>query len=232
MNYNEMFIENNLPAVLTKDELMRYFENYRNGDEKARQIIIYHNIRLVLYEVRKRFCNTMHDEKDLVSIGLIGLIKSVDGFDLSRNIEFMTYATRCIDNEILLYLRGDKKKRLVDSLDVTLYSKYEKTVFLKDVLKDESFDIVLDYEYSDSLSIIREIVESLPERDRQIVMLYFGFIDDKQYSQKEISEMLSITQSYVSRILKYNMQILKVKIVEAGIIENNFDDNAKRLSRK
>ena len=104
MNYNEMFIENNLPAVLTKDELMRYFENYRNGDEKARQIIIYHNIRLVLYEVRKRFCNTMHDEKDLVSIGLIGLIKSVDGFDLSRNIEFMTYATRCIDNEILMFL--------------------------------------------------------------------------------------------------------------------------------
>ena len=120
MYYNELFIEDKLPDPLSQSELYSYFEKMKSGDTKAREIIIKHNIKLVFNQVMKRFCNMPYEKKELISIGLIGLIKSVDTFDISKDRKFSSYAVKCIDNEILMFLRREKKYSKEQSLDTPL----------------------------------------------------------------------------------------------------------------
>ena len=147
MNTNELFIDaNKLPQPLPKSQVNELLDKVKHGDEDAIKMIIEHNIRLVLYQVNNKFKSVEYDKKDLVSIGNIGLIKAVTTFDKSKNVEFATYATRCIDNEILMFLRKLKKDQKVDSLDKTItHDKEGKELKIEDTISDEN-DIVEDYE--------------------------------------------------------------------------------------
>lgn len=173
-----------LPLPLSKEEIHECFEKYRLGDLNARKKIINHNIRLVISEVKRKFSNTMYEENELISSGLLGLVKAVDTFDISRNLLFATYAVKCIDNEILMFMRNGKKWINDYSLEATINTDFDgKELKLEDVISDDSCDLVLDYEKKEDYKIVRKIVEKLPERERLIIMMYFGFIDNKLYNQ-------------------------------------------------
>lgn len=191
-----------LPKTLSKYEVSELIEKIKQGDEKARKKLIEHNIRLVLYEVNHRFKSVEYDKNDLVSIGNIGLMKAITTFDASKKVEFSTYATRCIDNEILMFLRKLKKNQNVDSLDrIIRHDKDGNEKKLEDIISDD-IDITESYTDNETYQIIRQIVKDLPERDRQIIMLYFGFYNGKTHTQKEIAKELGISRSYVPRLIK------------------------------
>jgi len=203
MNNDELFIEDKLPLPLSKEEVSKLFQETNEGSKEARDKLIIHNIRLVLYLVTSKFKNVNYDKKDLVSIGNIGLIKAIDSYDLSKGFEFTTYASRCINNEILGFLKKLKKDQSIDSIDsVMFYNKDGQEMKLEDKLSDDN-DLVEDYVNEETHKIIREVVKELPNnRDKEIIMLYFGFYDDKTYTQKEIADKFNICRAYVSRIVK------------------------------
>ena len=176
MNTDELFIDGHkLPKLLSKQEVYELLEKIKQGDELAREKLVEHNIRLVLYEVTGRFKSVEYDKKDLVSIGNVGLMKAITTFDTSKKFEFATYAIRCIDNEILMFLRKLKKNQNVDSLDRTInHDKDGNELKIEDTISDET-DIVEEYTDNETHQIIRQIVKDLPDRDREIIMLHFGF---------------------------------------------------------
>lgn len=220
MNTDELFIDGyKLPKPLSKQKVYELLEKIKQGDKQAREKLVEHNIRLVLYEVTSRFKSVEYDKKDLVSIGNIGLMKAVTTFDTSKKVEFATYATRCIDNEILMFLRKLKKDQNVDSLDRTInYDKDGNELKVEDTISDET-DIVEEYTDNETYQIIRQIVKDLPNRDREIIMLYFGFYNDKIHTQKEIADMMSISQSYVSRLIIKIVKRLGHQLQQKGVIE-------------
>ena len=230
MNTNELFIDaNKLPQPLPKSQVNELLDKVKHGDEDAIKMIIEHNIRLVLYQVNNKFKSVEYDKKDLVSIGNIGLIKAVTTFDKSKNVEFATYATRCIDNEILMFLRKLKKDQKVDILDKTItHDKEGKELKIEDTISDEN-DIVEDYEKNITYKIIREIVKELPSRDREIIMLHFGFYNNKIHTQKEIADMMSISQSYVSRLITKIVKKLGIQLKKCGVIETTGKTNKKTV---
>jgi len=220
MEFEQLFIDgHNLPMPLSKEEVYDLLEKTAQGDEQAREKLIKHNIRLVLYEVTVRFKSVEYDKKDLVSIGNIGLMKAIETFDKSRNLEFSTYATRCIENEILMFLRKLKKDRNVDSLNMPIgYSKDGDKLKIEDTLSDNT-DIVKEYLDKEMHLIIRQIVNNLPEFDREIIMLYFGFYNDKTYTQKEIADILSISQKHVSTLIRKIVERLGKQLEQKGLIQ-------------
>ncbi len=203
MNTYELFIDNyKLPKPLSKEEINNLFKQAKNGSKDARNKIITHSIKLVLYEVTSKFSNVDYDKKELVSIGNLGLVKAVDTYDLSKKYEFSTYAIRCIDNEIIMFLRELKKNNSIDSLDRVVFSdKHGNELKLKDQISDDR-DLVEENETVETHEIIREIVMNLPNRDKEIIMLYFGFYNDKIYKQEEIANKLHISQSQISRLIR------------------------------
>lgn len=213
-----------LPKPLSKEEIHECFEKYRLGDLNARKKIINHNIRLVISEVKRKFSNTMYEENELISSGLLGLVKAVDTFDISRNLLFATYAVKCIDNEILMFMRNGKKWINDYSLEATINTDFDgKELKLEDVISDDSCDLVLDYEKKEDYKIVRKIEEELPERERLIIMMYFGFIDNKLYNQEEISHKLNISQSYISRLITKILKKIKEKFENDNI--ESFNEN-------
>ena len=220
MYINDLFTgSNELPKPLPKEKLLELIEKVKQGDEEAKNKIIEHNIRLVLYEVTHRFKYVNYDKRDLVSLGNIGLMKAINTFDTSKNVEFTTYATRCIDNEILMFLRKIKKDQNVDSLEKPLsYDKNGNELKVEDTVYDDT-DIVEDYEKNEIYKIIRRMVEGLPERDRKIITLHFGFEEDKIYTQKEIADILFVSQSYISRLVKKIVREIGIQLEIEGLIE-------------
>jgi len=206
---DDFFIET-LPKSLSKEENMRYFQGH---SFYTRDEIIEHNLRLVL-SVASRFNVDAEEKKDLISIGSIGLIKAVDSFDVSRGIQFSTFAIRCIQNEILMHFRQTKKDRNVSSLDDSL-SFNEKGEELKiiDTLTDNT-DIEEDYENKEAIGLLKELVVSLNERDSFILTLYFGLFGSDAFPMKEIGFRLNLSQSYISRLVKKILNELK------NLIEN------------
>lgn len=199
-----------VPEVLKEKEVYLLLEKIRKGDELARQEFIAHNIRLVISRVLGRFKNVAYDKKDLISIGCIGLIKAVDTFDTNKSVKFLQYARVCIDNEILMFLRKLNKINMIDSLDKAIIQDFDgNELTLLDVLDDQSINIQEDYVYDENKAAIRSLVLQLPQFERQIIMLYFGFYNNHEFTQKEISEMLNYSQSYISRVIKKTISILK-----------------------
>ncbi len=213
---NDLFLDENIPSPLSENEFLTYYQEMQQGDKESRGIIINHNIRLVLDRVVKRFNNTNIDKKDLVSIGLIGLMKAIDTFDIKKGIKFSTYATTCIDNEILMTIRKYRKYLKNLSLDYAIMDDDGADILFKDTILD-SFDFTLDYEKKETLEILKKLVLELNDRDKEIIMLYFGFYDDRCYNQKEIAKIFNITQSVVSRIIK---RILKTLYLQLNNQEN------------
>lgn len=228
MNYSDLFVEYEFPKPLNKTELYDCFAKYKSGDKSAREVIIKHNIRLVLNQVIRKFSNTPYDKKDLISIGIIGLIKSVDTFDTSRNLQFTTYSAKCIDNEILMFIRKNKKHINDDSLDRILCTdKNGNKLRIEDRLYDENSDFISDYEDKELYDSIHRIIESFPERDKKIIMLYFGFIDNQPLNQKQIADKLNICQSSVSKIIKKYLKIISLQLNNEGIIETALNNTTK-----
>lgn len=216
----ELFISgSDIPNALSKQEIYELLQKMKCGDEKAREILILHSIRLVLYQVFNRFKTVNYDKRELVSIGNLGLMKAIETFDISKNIEFSTYATKCINNEILMFLRKLKKYQNMDSLDkIIWYGNDGHDLKLEDIIYDEN-DMTEKYIHDEEYRIIRQTVNDLPERDKKIIMMYFGFYDDKIYSQKEIADEMSISRAYVSSLISKNVDRIRKKLQRNGIIE-------------
>ena len=201
-----------LPEPLSKEEEIKYVELSMNNDQKARNKLIEHNLRLVVF-LAKKYENTNTDLEDLVSIGTIGLIKAVNTYRLDKNIKLATYASRCIDNEILMYLRKTKRKRTEVSFEDSLsYDADGNELHLEDVLGTDA-DIVtkgLDDELDKSMML--EEIEKLNLRDKEIIELRYGLNGKKEMTQKDVASLLGISQSYISRIEKKVIKKLKTII--------------------
>lgn len=198
-----------LPEPLNPEEEKALVAKYVQGDTNARTKLIEHNLRLVVY-IAKKFENTNVDIEDLISVGTIGLIKAVNSFDEAKQIKLATYASRCIENEILMHLRKVVKTRNELSLDEPLNVDGEGNVLLlSDVLGTESDVIYKDLESDVEKDILIASFNKLPPRERQIVKLRFGILGSPQKTQKEIADMFGISQSYISRLEKKVINKLK-----------------------
>lgn len=198
-----------LPEPLSKDEEIKYVEMSMNNDEFARNKLIEHNLRLVVF-LAKKYDNTGTDLEDLVSIGTIGLIKAVNTYRLDKNIKLATYASRCIDNEILMHLRKIKRKKTEVSFEDSLsYDADGNELHLEDVLGTEKDIVTKGLDDELDKSIMLEEIEKLSPRDKEIIELRYGLNKKKEMTQKDVANLLGISQSYISRIEKKVIKKLK-----------------------
>ena len=205
-----------LPSPMSPEEEAATVEEYMKGSEEARLKLIERNLRLVVY-IAKRFDNTGVDTEDLISIGTIGLIKAVGSFKPDKNIKLATFASRCIENEILMHLRKTARTRAEVSLDEPLNVDFEGNVLLlSDILGTEPDSIYKDVEQSAEKEMLRESFSRLPERERGIVEMRVGLGGREEMTQKEIAEMMGISQSYISRLEKKIVASLKREIAKLG----------------
>ena len=197
-----------LPAPLSRAEEDQSIAALCAGDERARSRLIEHNLRLVVF-IAKRFENTGVNIEDLISIGTIGLIKSINTFKPGRNIKLATYASRCIENEILMHLRKISAQRSEVSFDEPLNTDWDgNELLLSDILGTEA-DEVWPLEDDADKQVLLEALNCLSERERRIVSLRFGLPRGREYTQKEVADMLGISQSYISRLEKRILERLK-----------------------
>ena len=210
--YNEVFFvgaTDKLPPPLSKEDELKYLVRAKAGDEEARNILIEHNLRLVVF-LAKKYENTTYDIEDLVSIGSIGLIKGINTYKIDKNIKLATYASRCISNEILMFLRKNKRKKAEVSLEDALnYDAEGNELHLEDILGTDADLVPNEYEKQVDKEILSKEIEDLPDRDKEIMTLRYGLNNTKEYTQKEVAEMLGISQSYISRIEKKVIRKLK-----------------------
>lgn len=215
--YNEVFFvgaTDKLPPPLSKEEELAYLIKAKAGDEEARNILIEHNLRLVVF-LAKKYENTTYDIEDLVSIGSIGLIKGINTYKIDKNIKLATYASRCISNEILMFLRKNKRKRAEVSLEDALnYDAEGNELHLEDILGTEIDLVPNEYEKQVDKEVLSKEIEGLPDRDKEIMTLRYGLNNTKEYTQKEVAEMLGISQSYISRIEKKVVRKLKQVMIK------------------
>lgn len=205
----------NLPPPLTKDEENRILCEIDEDNFEHRELLVIHNLRLVVYIARK-FENTGVGIEDLVSIGTIGLIKAVNTFRPSKKIKLATYASRCIENEILMYLRKTAKNKNELSFDEPLNVDWDgNELLLSDVLGSDSDSVNRNIEYQDEKKQLLRCVENLSDREKQIMTMRFGLFGSKEYTQKQVADMLGISQSYISRLEKRIVEKLKREIEKA-----------------
>ena len=205
-----------LPAPLTLEEETRTLACLGTEEEKeARSRLIEHNLRLVVY-IAKKFDNTSVGVEDLISIGTIGLIKAINTFDPAKNIKLATYASRCIENEILMYLRRNNKTKMEVSIDEPLNVDWDgNELLLSDILGTDEDVIYRDIETEVEKKLLNKAIEHLSGRERTIIELRFGINskNDNELTQKEVADLLGISQSYISRLEKKIMKRLKKEIV-------------------
>lgn len=191
-----------LPEPLSKEEEIKYVELFLEGDPKARDKLIEHNLRLVVF-LAKKYENTNIDLEDLVSIGTIGLIKGVNTYKLDKNIKLATYASRCIDNEILMYLRKIKRKKSEISFEDSLsFDSDGNELHLEDVLGTDPDLITKNLDDELDKKMLYQEISKLNKRDKEIMCLRYGLCGNKELTQKEVALKLGISQSYISRIEK------------------------------
>ena len=206
-----------LPAPLEGEEEAKQLEKLINeNDESARRMLIEHNLRLVVY-IAKKFDNTGVGVEDLISIGTIGLIKGINTFKTDKNIKLATYASRCIENEILMYLRRNNKTKLEVSIDEPLNVEWDgNELLLSDILGTDEDVISRGLENEVEKSLLKKAIEKLNKREKSIVEMRFGLNnkDGEEMTQKEVADFLGISQSYISRLEKKIMNRLKKEIVK------------------
>ena len=191
-----------LPPPLPKEKELEYLIKAKQGDIEARNILIEHNLRLVVF-LAKKYENTGFDIEDLVSIGSIGLIKGINTYKIDKNIRLATYASRCVANEILMFLRKNKKKKIEISLEDTLnYDAEGNELHLEDILGTEDDIVPKTLEDTYNKEILKREIANLDKREKEIMMLRYGLNNSEEYTQKEVADMLNISQSYISRIEK------------------------------
>ncbi len=201
-----------LPPPLTRQEEQEVFNRLMTHDPDARNCLIVHNLRLVVY-IAKKFESTGIGIEDLVSIGTIGLIKAVNTFCPTKNIKLATYASRCIENEILMFLRKSSQYRNDLSIDEPLNIDYDgNELLLSDILGTDDDVVNKGIETEAEREILRSAVAELGKREREIMEMRFGLIDGKEKTQKEVADSIGISQSYISRLEKKIIKKLRIKI--------------------
>ncbi len=191
------------PKPLSAKDEQFYIERYKNGDMAARDVLIEHNLRLVAH-IAKKYSNSSEDNEDIISIGTIGLIKGITSFDPSKGTRLATYAARCVDNEILMLMRTQKKTQGDVSLSETIgVDKEGNQIMLIDILKSDTADIFDKINTDIQVRQLYENIKSeLDERERKVIILRYGIDGTKAYTQREVAKLLNISRSYVSRIEK------------------------------
>ena len=201
-----------LPPPLTSEEETEILEKLANGDESVRQTLVERNLRLVVY-IAKKFENTGVGLEDLISIGTIGLMKAINTFNTDKNIKLATYASRCIENEILMFLRRSNKIKGEISIDEPLNQDGDgNELLLSDILGTDSDVTSRQIEDEVDKSLLRASIAKLNNRERNIMELRFGFISGKEKTQKEVAEIIGISQSYISRLEKKIIKKLRLKL--------------------
>lgn len=196
------YSNNVFPEPLSEEEEKIYIAKMLNGEKEARNILIERNLRLVAHIVKK-FETKNISQDDLISIGTIGLIKGIDSYNNSRNTKITTYAARCIENEILMYFRSNKKRESDVSLNDSIgYDKDGNEISLMDVLKDKTIDFADVIHTKDNIKDLSKYLSLLNEREKEIIIHRYGLLNNKEQTQKEIANYLHISRSYVSRIEK------------------------------
>lgn len=202
-----------LPAPLKGQEEQLALESLEQGDEQAKQLLIEHNLRLVVF-IARRFENTGVNLEDLISIGTIGLIKAVGTYRRDKNIKLATYASRCIENEILMHIRKIAGQKAEISLDEPINMDYDgNELLLSDILGTEEDTVSSALEDDVDLCLLRQALRELPLREREIVLMRYGLEGYKELTQKEVAQKMGISQSYISRLEKRIMQRLKKEIL-------------------
>ncbi len=202
-----------LPPPLKGQEEQDALEQLELGSEDAKQLLIERNLRLVVF-IARRFENTGVNLEDLISIGTIGLIKAIGTYRRDRNIKLATYASRCIENEILMYIRKISNQKNEVSLDEPINMDYDgNELLLSDILGTDEDMIMRPLEDDVDLCLLRQAVKDLPDREREIVQMRFGLDGFKELTQKEVAQKMGISQSYISRLEKRIMQRLKKEIL-------------------
>lgn len=198
-----------LPPPLSKAEEEYFLAMASDGDLFARDKLIEHNLRLVVF-LAKKYENTRVDLEDLVSIGTIGLIKGIKTFSKDKNIKLATYASRCIDNEILMYLRKNKKVKTEISFDESLsFDQDGNELKLEDILGTDADIVTKGLEEETEKNLVMKEIAKLNSRDKEIIVLRYGLMGHKEMTQKEVADLLGISQSYISRIEKKVIKRLK-----------------------
>ena len=201
-----------LPPPLCEEEEERMIANI--DTREARDILIEHNLRLVAY-IAKRFENTGSNIEELISIGTVGLMKAINTYRADKNIKLATYASRCIENEILMFIRKNQSKKKEISIDEPLSVDWDgNELLLSDIIGSEADVVFRDMEETEEKKILREAVAGLSKRERVIIEMRYGLINDVELTQKEVADLLGISQSYISRLEKKIMQRLRKKIEE------------------
>ena len=200
------------PKALTAAEEKKYLEQMAAGDHHARQKLIEHNLRLVAHIAKKYYADE-NDRDDLVSIGTVGLIKAVDSFDPTKGIRLSSYASRCIENEILMYLRKSSNRRQDASIDEPLNTDGEgNELLLSDVLSSDQAQVGAKLEQDDECTMLHQAVALLDERERRIMEMRFGLKDGVEHTQKEVADAIGISQSYISRLEKRIIRRLRQQL--------------------
>jgi len=202
-----------LPPPLKGQEEQNALEALEMGDEQAKQRLIEHNLRLVVY-ISRRFENTGVNLEDLISIGTIGLIKAIGTYRRDKNIKLATYASRCIENEILMHIRKISNQKTEVSLDEPINMDYDgNELLLSDILGTDEDMIMRPLEDDVDLCVLRQALSQLPQREREIVEMRFGLAGRKELTQKEVAQYMGISQSYISRLEKRIMLRLRTEML-------------------
>lgn len=202
-----------LPPPLKGMEEQQALEQMEEGDERAKQLLIEHNLRLVVF-IARRFENTGVNLEDLISIGSIGLIKAIGTYRRDKNIKLATYASRCIENEILMYIRKISNQKTEVSLDEPINMDYDgNELLLSDILGTDEDMILRPLEDDVDITLLRQAVCELPEREKEIIYMRYGLAGRKELTQKEVACKLGISQSYISRLEKKIMLRLRKEIL-------------------
>ena len=220
-----------IPNTLSEEDTIKYFKQYKSGSLKARDILIERNIKLVIDVVLKRFVNTGYEIEELVSVGNFGLINAVNTFDLDKNIKFSTYAYSCITKMIVVFVRKNYKHLNIDSLNETIC---ESTIGVElsklDVLVDKKTNIEEEYLKEDLHRQVLNAIEYLPERNREIVKLYYGFYNNRRYLQDELAQMYGTTHQNISMIINKSLKVITRVLIKSKVIEKK-DVDLKLLRR-
>ena len=208
-----------LPPPLKGEEERLALEMLEQGSEEAKQRLIEHNLRLVVY-ISRRFENTGVNLEDLISIGTIGLIKAISTYRMDKNIKLATYASRCIENEILMHIRKIAGQKVEVSLDEPINMDYDgNELLLSDILGTDENVVTGHLEDDVDLHLLRQALRQLPERERQIINMRFGLNGVQELTQKEVAQKLGISQSYISRLEKRIMSKLKKEMLKQSTRE-------------
>jgi len=203
-----------LPPPLSRADEERAVRCAEDGDEDAKKLLIEHNLRLVVY-ISKRFENTGVNIEDLISIGTIGLIKAVNTFNSSKNIKLATYASRCIENEILMYLRKISSQRTEISFDEPLNTDWDgNELLLSDILGTDEDEVARPLEDDADRQMLMQAISTLGERERSIILMRFGLSSGHEYTQKQVADIMGISQSYISRLEKRIIVQLRREIMK------------------